>query len=87
LKTASIVSYGLKPLVKTNGADSTFSIWVHPDKDDVAHGENGKALEDYISFCTSSINVLLGAIRQNLPKERWTTDAKIKERSNNYLRK
>jgi hypothetical protein len=80
LKTASIVSYGLKPLVKANGADSTFSIWVHPDKEDVAHGENGKALEDYISFCTSSINVVLGAIRQNLPKERWTTDTKIKDR-------
>lgn len=80
LKTASIVSYGLKPLVKTGGTDSMFVIWTHTNKEEVSSGSNGEALSDYISFCTSSVNQVLGAIRQNLPKERWTTDPSVQNR-------
>lgn len=80
LKTASIVSFGLKPLVKTSGTDSIFSIWTDPNKADVATGTNGIALDSYISFCTATINRLLVAIRQNLSSGRWTTDSKSKKR-------
>jgi DGQHR domain-containing protein len=80
LKTASIVSYGLKPLVKTGGADSIFAIWSDPNKASVAQGSNSAALELYVAFCISTINLVLSAIRKNLPKERWTTESKIEGR-------
>lgn len=80
LKTGSIVNYGLVSLVKTSGSDSLFSIWAHPEKEGVALGTNASALEEYISFCVSTINLVLTAIRKNIPSERWTTDRKIEGR-------
>lgn len=79
LKTASIISYGLKPLVKTTGEDSVFAIWTHPRKQEVASGTDGAALEDYINFCVTTINSILGAIKANV-KGKWTTDTKIPNR-------
>lgn len=80
LKTASIVSFGLKPLVKTSGTDSLFSIWRHSARDDVAEGRNDEALAEYVSFCVVMINRLLVAIRKNLSSGRWTTNAKTEKR-------
>jgi DGQHR domain-containing protein len=80
LKTASIVSYGLKPLVKTTGTDSLFSIWTNPNKASVADGNDTNALEAYIAFCVATINLVLSAIRRNLTKERWTTETKVSGR-------
>jgi DGQHR domain-containing protein len=77
LKTASIVSYGLKPLVKTGGTDSLFAIWPDQNKTAVADGSDSTALEAYIAFCVKTINLLLSTIRRNLPSERWTTDVKV----------
>lgn len=77
LKTSSIVSYGLRPLVKTSGSDSLFSIWSHSAKEEVANSKNDQALADYVAFCVTTINKVLGAIRKNLAKDRWTTDRKV----------
>ncbi|WP_300574340.1 DGQHR domain-containing protein [Phenylobacterium sp.] len=77
LKTSSIVSYGLRPLVKTTGTDSLFAIWNHEHRDEVAQGTNDAALADYVSFCVETINRVLVAIRKNLAPGRWTTDAKV----------
>jgi DGQHR domain-containing protein len=77
LKTASIVSYGLKPLVKTGGTDSLFAIWSSQRKAAVADGSDTAALEEYVGFCITTINLVLGAIRRNLPNERWTTESKV----------
>lgn len=77
LKTASIVSYGLRPLVKTQGTDSLFAIWSHPAKDEVAAGKNDAALKEYITFCVGKINIVFGAIKANLPAERWSSDKKV----------
>ncbi len=77
LKTASIVSYGLKPLVKTGGTDSLFAIWSSQNKAAVGNSSDSTALEEYVTFCITTINLVLSAIRRNLPKERWTTDAKV----------
>jgi len=74
LKTSSIVSYGLKPLVKTGGVDSLFSIWEHTARDEVAQGKNDEALAEYIAFCAATINKLLVSVRKNLTSGRWTTD-------------
>lgn len=80
LKTASIVSFGLRPLVKTSGTDSLFSIWTHSARTDVAAGRNDVALADYVEFCVESINLLLVAVRKNLSAGRWTTDKKAEKR-------
>lgn len=80
LKTSSIVSYGLRPLVKTGGEDSLFSIWTHQARDDVAAGKNDEALAEYVTFCVATINRLLVAIRKNLSSGRWTTDRKVEKR-------
>lgn len=77
LKTASIVSYGLKPLVKTSGTDSLFAIWEDPRKDALAAGTDPAALQDYMEFCVSIISRVLIAIRKNLSSGRWTTASKV----------
>ena len=59
------------------GADSLFAIWSHADKAAVADGSNPSALEAYTNFCVTTINLVLSAIRQNLAKERWTTESKV----------
>jgi DGQHR domain-containing protein len=81
LKTSSIVSYGLKPLVKPSGTDSLYAIWTNPNKEAFLHGSDSRLLDDYVSFCVQSINLVLSAIRRNLPKERWTTDPKVTGRA------
>ena len=80
LKTGSIVNYGLASLVKTSGTDSLFSIWSHAEKEGVVSATNATALEEYISFCVSTINLVLAAIRKNIPAERWTTERKVEGR-------
>lgn len=77
LKTASIVSYGLKPLVKTSGTDSLFYLWSHADKTKVSVGKDDAALKEYIAFCVTTINTVLGAIKANLAAEKWTADKKV----------
>ena len=67
IKTSSIVSYGLRPLVKFDGNDSLFFAWKNPKKDRLkarekkvakGHGyeEDAALLEDYIQFCVKSLN-------------------------------
>lgn len=80
LKTTSIVSYGLRPLVKTKGPDSIFAIWNHPDKGMVAEQKDEKALASYVDFCVKMINIMLAAVRANVPSARWDTDPKVEGR-------
>lgn len=77
LKTTSIVSYGLKPLVKTSGSDSIFSIWVDANKDKVVSESDLTLLESYVNFCIDTTNTFLRSVRRNLDKSRWTTAAKV----------
>jgi DGQHR domain-containing protein len=76
LKTSSIVSYGLRPLVKTSGTDSLFAIWNNQNKLDVANGSNDDALSDYVDFCVDKINILLSSVKSNLEPHRWTNNKK-----------
>jgi DGQHR domain-containing protein len=75
IKTTSIVSYGLKPLVKREGPDSLFHTWSHPDKERLAQltdiGSDRPLLDHYIQYCVSTINTFLGAARSKLSSEKW----------------
>jgi len=64
LKISSIISYGLKPLIKKEGADSLFSAWPEVEKrDNLLLQKNREHLEDYINFCVEEINYILNAAK------------------------
>lgn len=77
LKTTSIVSYALKPLVKPSGTDSLFFLWNQADKEKMIPENNYAMLSAYVSFCTSQIDMFLSAARSSLPKDKWTTDKSV----------
>ena len=59
VKTASIVSFGLKPLVKIEGSkkrDSIFEIWNNPDKKKLTDKKKNNLglLNEYIEFCVEN---------------------------------
>jgi DGQHR domain-containing protein len=66
IKTTSIVSYGLRPLLKLSGQDSLFSLWKNIKKDEIKNETDNALLEEYITFSCSQINLFLGAVRYNL---------------------
>jgi DGQHR domain-containing protein len=76
IKTTSIVSYGMKHIVKLSGNDSLFSIWLNPDKEKLLEQMDIKLLDSYIDFCTKEINNFISGFRMNIPKEIWTPDKK-----------
>lgn len=80
LKTTSIVSYGLGPLIKLGGTDSLFKVFQNIEKEKISSGTAQEALTDYIKFSVSKIVMFLNAVKANVPSERWTTDAKVKNR-------
>ncbi|MGS5086090.1 hypothetical protein ACVC7V_06225 [Hydrogenophaga sp. A37] len=64
IKTSSIVSYGLRPLIKTDGDDSLFSAWRNPKKSLLINKSidseiRKELLSSYIGFCTQEINDFL----------------------------
>lgn len=68
LKVSSIVSYGLKPLIKKDGGDSLFTAWPESDKkDEILLHKNRDYLESYIDFCVDEINYLLNSIKISFP--------------------
>jgi DGQHR domain-containing protein len=80
LKTSSIVSYGLGPLLKLNGNDSLFRIFEHSDKSIVGTAGGEVPLQEYIKFSASKIGAFLNAVKANVDSARWTTDGKRKNR-------
>lgn len=80
LKTTSIVSYGLAPLIKLSGNDSIFSLLNDEKKKELVEQKLDSALTDYIQYCTSEINILLAAVKQNVDDARWTLDKSVNNR-------
>lgn len=78
VKTASIVSFGLRPLVKivdVKAKDSIFVIWNHSDKQKLKEKNNKEfeLLEEYIQFSVEKIRDLLIALKMNLDNDQWKT--------------
>lgn len=75
IKTSSIVSYGLRPLVKFDGDDTLFKIWKHADKDNLKDASEDEppldTLHSYIEFCASQINHLLVAAKIQSGADNW----------------
>lgn len=86
LKTASIVSYGLIPLVKYDDSpesDSLYKLWSNPDKKKLnKECEEYELKKLYVDFCAEKIRDLLIAIKKIVSKELWCVyDPKQKQGS------
>jgi DGQHR domain-containing protein len=88
IRTSSIVSYGLRPLLKLEGSDSLFSAWTNPQKQKLVELQKAKAdpahldpiLGLYIEYCHGSINDIVLAARKRLGSEKWALADKPKDR-------
>lgn len=76
ISTASIVSFGLKPLIKLdeNAPDSLFRIWDNPNKLKLKDSrcDDDMLRKQYVEFCVSIIRELLRAYKDHLSNEgKW----------------
>lgn len=81
LKTASIVSYGLRPLVKiedVKAKDSIFAIWKNSEKGKLKIKDNEEfdLLTKYIDYAVLKIRDILIAFKAKLSPEQWKTYSK-----------
>jgi len=85
IKITSVVSYGVRPIVRFSGDDTFFKAWTHADKDKLLQAQGGgsanqELLDEYIKYCVTNISVFVGAVKANCEPERWTADKKVKGR-------
>ena len=78
IKTASIVSYGLKPLIKIEdikAKDSIYSIWDNSEKHKLKEKGNDEydILTQYVNFSVEKIRDILIALKSTLTNEQWCT--------------
>jgi hypothetical protein len=80
IRTTSIVSYGLKPVVKLDGNDSLFASWQHSSKNKLKKATDANSagirslLEEYIQYCVVTLNHFLIAAKLKSGPERWKVD-------------
>lgn len=80
LRTTSVVSYGLRPLVRPSAPGPLFTRWTDPDKDTFVSYENDAARKRYTDYCASQIGIFFSAAKSRLPSERWTTSRTVPNR-------
>lgn len=78
IKTASVVSFGLKPLIKLNdvkGNDSLYFLWDNIHKKKLKNKElnDFDLLADYVDFCVQKIRDIFIAFKSTLVPEKWHT--------------
>lgn len=73
VRTTSVVSYGLRPLVRPHNNGPIFTRWNDPEKDTFVSTENDEARKRYVDFCTNQVAIFFAAAQACLPRNRWTT--------------
>lgn len=86
LKTASIVSYGLIPLVKLDDSpegDSLYRLWPDVEKHKLNKDcEEYELKKKYVDYCAEKIRDLLIAVKRIVPNDSWKVyDPKLKQGS------
>jgi DGQHR domain-containing protein len=72
IKTSSIISFGLRPLLKLDGNDSIFKLWSHAEKDKLKiKDENFALLQEYKTFAVDEIRKLFIAFKDTLSNGKW----------------
>lgn len=75
LKTASVISFGLRPLVKFDGSDSLFSIWTSTKKSKLeTKKKDVVALKEYKEFCTTQVRDIFIGLKANIDPANWRID-------------
>jgi DGQHR domain-containing protein len=75
LKTASIISFALKPLVKFEGNDTLFKIWKGKNKKNLSTTKDDYVvLSKYKEFCTTQVRDVFIGLRQNIDINNWKID-------------
>ena len=74
IKTSSIISFGLRPLVKFDGNDSLFAKWTNPKKDTLRKAENYNLLKGYRDFCVDEVRNIFIGLKANVDKKDWVMD-------------
>ena len=88
IKTSSIVSYGLRPLVKFDGDDSLFHAWPNPEKTrlklrekksvrDSKYDSDLDLLEEYIEYCKLNLNHMFVAAKLARPGDSWDVELEV----------
>jgi len=78
IKTSSIVSYGLKHIVKCSGDDSFYAIWIKRGKEDLIKKHDKQLLDEYVKYCTKEIQIFISAFKDEMDeKGMWTLDKKV----------
>ncbi len=78
IKTASIVSFGLKPLIKIEdikSKDSIYALWDNLEKQNLKAKVNQDydLLNEYINFSIEKIRDLLAGFKANIDTQKWNT--------------
>lgn len=77
LKTSSIISFGMKLLVKTEGTDTLFSLWDNKNKENLKSNlVDDQLLNEYKEFCTTCIRDIFSGVKGNLPSDLWQISGK-----------
>lgn len=73
IKTASIVSFGLKPLIKIDASktDTFFRIWTNENKEKLLKCQDYDLLDEYKKFCANKICEVLSAFKSCLDSTMW----------------
>jgi DGQHR domain-containing protein len=76
LKTSSIISFGLKPIIKLDGKDSLFTIWKDASKSKLKGSRDQKLLNTYKEFCVEQIRNIFIGLKANILPQNWKKDVK-----------
>jgi DGQHR domain-containing protein len=77
LRTATIVSYGLRPLVRLEAEDGLIHRWgTAEQRSGVQTGQDVPALTAYTEFAAKEINKFLAAVKTNLANDKWQLKSK-----------
>lgn len=73
IKTVSVISFGLKPLIKTKGNDSLFTLWDNLEKNKILQEDtcSTELLSEYKTFCVEKIRDIMIGFKENIPPEMW----------------
>jgi DGQHR domain-containing protein len=80
IRTTSIVSYGLRPLVRPSAPGPLFNRWVDKDKEVFIASEDDAARKRYVDYCANQIGIFFAAAKSQLPSGRWTKSRHVANR-------
>jgi len=80
LRTTTIVSYGLRALVRLDGEDSLFQRWSTPEKRAALSGKKDEELlKEYAKFAAAEIGKFVAAARATVGISRWALRSQTEE--------